>query len=106
MRILSQAYRVGATARRASGILHDVAKPDYLRVKIRRRLQQLGAVPIKQTVYALPRSAAAQEDFEWLLCVSCCSQNGRELAYFAKLFTRSSSSVAGGRFVKSTSTRT
>ncbi len=40
--------------------------PGYLRVKIRRRLQQLGAVAIKQTVYALPRSEQAREDFEWL----------------------------------------
>src|SRR5207237_5798561 len=32
-----------------------------------RRLQALGAVPIKNAVYALPASDQAQEDFEWLL---------------------------------------
>jgi len=41
-------------------------KPDYLRVKVRRRLRRLGAVPVKQTVYVLPRSDEAQEDFHWL----------------------------------------
>jgi hypothetical protein len=41
-------------------------KPDYLRVKTRRRLRRLGAVPIKQTVYALPSSDEAFEDLQWL----------------------------------------
>jgi hypothetical protein len=36
-------------------------------VKIWRRLQGLGAVLVKNSVYALPASAEAQEDFEWLL---------------------------------------
>jgi nickel/cobalt transporter (NicO) family protein len=37
------------------------------RVKIWRRLQGLGAISIKSSVYALPAVQAAQEDFEWLL---------------------------------------
>jgi hypothetical protein len=41
-------------------------KPDYLRVKVARRLKKLGAVSIKKTVYALPVSDEAREDFEWL----------------------------------------
>ena len=41
-------------------------KPDYFRVKIWRRLQGLGAVAIKNSVYALPFSAQASEDFQWL----------------------------------------
>ena len=40
--------------------------PAYLRVKVQRRLQQLGAFALKQTVYALPRSDEALEDFQWL----------------------------------------
>ena len=49
-------------------LLHQLpAKPAYLRVKVWRRLQGLGAVTIKSSVYALPFSAEAQEDFEWLL---------------------------------------
>lgn len=42
------------------------ASPSNLRVRTWRRLQQLGAVPVKQAVYALPDSPAAREDFEWL----------------------------------------
>jgi hypothetical protein len=41
-------------------------KPDYLRVKVRRRLQRLGAVPLKHTVYVLPAGDEALEDFTWL----------------------------------------
>ncbi len=42
------------------------ASPSNLRVRTWRRLQQLGAVPVKQAVYALPDSPTAREDFEWL----------------------------------------
>ena len=41
-------------------------KPDYLRVKTRRRLRRLGAALIKQTVYALPATDEAFEDLQWL----------------------------------------
>ena len=37
-----------------------------LRVRTWRRLQQLGAIPIKQAVYALPDTPNTREDFEWL----------------------------------------
>ncbi len=40
--------------------------PSNLRVRTWRRLQQLGALSIKQAVYALPDGPAAREDFEWL----------------------------------------
>jgi len=40
--------------------------PSNLRVRTWRRLQQLGALPLKQAVYVLPESPAAREDFEWL----------------------------------------
>jgi hypothetical protein len=42
-------------------------KPAYFRVKIWRRLQAIGAVAVKSTVYALPASEDSREDFEWLL---------------------------------------
>lgn len=49
-------------------LVHQLpAKPAYLRVKVWRRLQALGAVAVKNSVYALPASAEAQEDLEWLL---------------------------------------
>jgi hypothetical protein len=37
-----------------------------LRVRTWRRLQQLGAVPIRQAVYVLPDTPGTREDFEWL----------------------------------------
>ena len=49
-------------------LLHQLpAKPAYARVKLWRRLQSLGAVAVKNSVYALPASSQAQEDFEWAL---------------------------------------
>ena len=48
-------------------LIHQVPpKPDYLRVKIRRRLQRIGAVPLKSTVYVLRNTAESLEDFQWL----------------------------------------
>lgn len=43
------------------------SKPAYLRVKIWRRLQSIGAVAVKNSVYALPASDETQEDCQWLL---------------------------------------
>jgi hypothetical protein len=48
-------------------LIHSIPpRPNYLRVKIGRRLQKLGAVPVKNSVYALPRSDGAREDLEWV----------------------------------------
>jgi len=49
-------------------LLHRLpTRPAYLRVKIWRRLQAVGAVPIKNTVYGLPAGPDAREDLSWLL---------------------------------------
>src|SRR5260370_32096307 len=49
-------------------LVHQLpAKPAYLRVKVWRRLQALGAVTVKNSVYVLPASERTQEDFEWVL---------------------------------------
>jgi len=49
-------------------LIHQLPpKPDYFRVKIWRRLQQVGSIAIKQSVYALPQSDQAYEDFSWIL---------------------------------------
>ena len=49
-------------------LIHQLPpKPDYVRVKVRRRLQGIGAVALKRTVYALPSSDQSREDFEWLV---------------------------------------
>jgi hypothetical protein len=48
-------------------LIHSIPpQPNYLRVKIARRLQKLGAFAVKNSVYALPRSEGAREDFEWI----------------------------------------
>lgn len=49
-------------------LIHQLPpKPDYFRVKIWRRLQRLGAVAIKNSVYVLPWSDQSQEDFQWVV---------------------------------------
>jgi len=56
-----------ATRRRWLMLVHQLpASPSNLRVRTWRRLQELGAVALKQSVYVLPDSAEAREDFEWL----------------------------------------
>jgi hypothetical protein len=41
-------------------------KPTKLRVRTWRKLQSLGAVPIKNSVYVLPFNEKTNEDFQWL----------------------------------------
>jgi len=49
-------------------LIHQIPpKPNYFRVKIWRHLQKLGAVAIKNSVYALPSNDEAQEDLNWVL---------------------------------------
>jgi hypothetical protein len=48
-------------------LIHQLpSHPSNLRVTTWRRLQQIGAIPLKQAVYALPDTPDAREDFEWL----------------------------------------
>jgi hypothetical protein len=47
-------------------IHHLPPKPDYLRVKVRRKLQRIGAVAVKNSVYVLPVLDETLEDFQWL----------------------------------------
>jgi hypothetical protein len=48
-------------------LIHQLPKdPAYLRVKIGRRLARIGSVPLKSSVYVLPLSEAAVEDFQWV----------------------------------------
>ncbi|MEW6674290.1 MAG: chromate resistance protein ChrB domain-containing protein [Thermodesulfobacteriota bacterium] len=49
-------------------LIHQIPpKPNALRVKIWRRLLQVGAVAIKQSVYAMPFSDQSREDLSWTL---------------------------------------
>jgi hypothetical protein len=65
-----RAGRPVPAARRKDGWLvfaHQLpAHPSNARVKIWRRMQQIGAVALKNAVYVLPNSEQAREDFEWL----------------------------------------
>jgi hypothetical protein len=48
-------------------LIHQIPPhPAYLRVKVGRRLQSLGAVAVKNSVYVLPRSDQALEDLQWV----------------------------------------
>jgi len=49
-------------------LIHQIPPtPAYLRVKVGRHLHRIGAVAIKNSVYALPRNDETQEDFQWVL---------------------------------------
>ncbi len=49
-------------------LIHQIpAKPSYFRAKIWRRLQQIGAVPVKQAAYAMPKTEQAYEDLTWIV---------------------------------------
>ena len=48
-------------------LIHQLPpRPTNLRVRIWRQLQKLGAVAIKNSVYALPANDKTHEDFQWL----------------------------------------
>jgi len=47
-------------------LIHQLPpKPEYLRAKVARRLQRIGALTLKNTVYLLPSNDQTLEDFEW-----------------------------------------
>lgn len=48
-------------------LIHQIPpKPPYFRQKVLRRLNRLGAVAIKNSVYVLPRNDQTREDFHWI----------------------------------------
>lgn len=48
-------------------LIHQLPpEPAYLRVKVRRQLQRIGAQPLKNSVYVLPNRGESLEDFHWL----------------------------------------
>ena len=67
----ADASNIHADAAPGSGpwllLIHQIPpKPDYLRVKIGRRLQRIGAVAVKNSVYVLPATDQTAEDFQWV----------------------------------------
>ena len=58
----------GSADARWTLLIHQIPpSPAYLRVKVGRQLARIGAVAIKNSVYALPRNDETQEDFQWVL---------------------------------------
>jgi len=48
-------------------LVHQLpARPLYLRAQVRRRLAQVGALPLKNSVYVLPDRPACLEDLQWI----------------------------------------
>jgi len=49
-------------------LIHQLPpKPAYFRVKVWRRLQGMGALPLKNSVYIIPANENTLEDFQWVL---------------------------------------
>jgi hypothetical protein len=79
-------------------LLHQLpAKPAYARVKLWRRLQSLGAVAVKNAVYALPASSQAQEDFEWAM-KEIAAADGEGMIVEARLIDGLSDDAVRGLF--------
>ena len=79
-------------------LLHQLpAKPAYARVKLWRRLQALGAVAVKNAVYALPASPEAQEDFEWAM-KEIAAADGEGMIVEARLIDGLSDDAVRGLF--------
>jgi hypothetical protein len=79
-------------------LLHQLpAKPAYARVKLWRHLQSLGAVAVKNAVYALPASPQAQEDFEWSL-KEIAAADGEGIIVEARLIDGLSDDAVRGLF--------
>jgi len=48
-------------------LIHQIPPtPSYFRAKVGRRLQKLGAVAIKNSVYVVPATEQTREDFQWV----------------------------------------
>jgi len=48
-------------------LIHQLPpRPLYLRAQVRRRLAQVGALPLKNSVYVLPDTPECLEDFQWI----------------------------------------
>jgi hypothetical protein len=57
-------------------LLHQIPpKPAYFRARVLRRLEQVGALPVKNSAYLLPDGDETLEDFEWI-CREIRDQGG------------------------------
>lgn len=79
-------------------LLHQLpANPAYARVKLRRRMQALGAVAVKNAAHALPASPQAQEDFAWAL-KEIISAGGEAVVLEARLIDGLTDAELRGQF--------
>jgi hypothetical protein len=79
-------------------LLHQLpAKPPYLRVKLWRRLQALGALPLKNAVHVLPNNDASRAAFSALLD-NILSDGGEAVLLEAHLITGQSDSELRAQF--------
>src|ERR1700722_19250020 len=57
-------------------LLHQIPpKPAYFRARVLRRLEQVGALPVKNSAYVLPDGDETLEDFAWI-CREIRGQGG------------------------------
>ena len=67
LRLTLSIRRANEASREWILLVHQLpARPTNLRVRIWRKLQKLGAVSIKNSVYVLPANEKTHEDFQWL----------------------------------------
>jgi hypothetical protein len=79
-------------------LIHQIPpKPDYLRVKVGRRLQRVGAIAIKNSVYVLPQTEDSYEDFQWI-AREIEEANGEALVCEGTLVSGLSDADLRGRF--------
>ena len=79
----------GANSRRERWLLLIQQLPTHptsVRIKTWRRLQQIGSVVLKNSVYVLPHTPQAREDFEWL-CAEIEAAQGHASILVAEALT-------------------
>ena len=79
----------GANSRRERWLLLIQQLPTHptsVRIKTWRRLQQIGSVVLKNSVYVLPHTPQAREDFEWL-CAEIQAAQGHASILVAEALT-------------------
>ncbi|MGH7751807.1 MAG: Chromate resistance protein ChrB, partial [Gemmatimonadales bacterium] len=79
-------------------LLHHLPpKPDYFRVRIRRKLRQLGAVGLKNTAYVLPASERSRQEFGDL-AAAIRSDGGEAVVAMTRLLSGVTSSDLAAQF--------
>lgn len=79
-------------------LIHQLPpEPLYLRAKVRQRLTRLGAVALKNAVYAVPRRQECLEDLEWL-AQECLSGGGEAYVCEAEFLDRRTDEALVRRF--------